>query len=295
MALIILLSILLLRYLVSVSGNADSAYNHHQHYSLLKDKAALLEFKRSIYDPKSTLSNWENAVPVCNFTGVTCDNRHHRVSEIDLHRFGLVGKISPFISNLTGLRVLNLVENHFFGTIPPQLSSLRRLHTLFLDGNNLNGPVPDSSALLTNLTVFSVHMNNLTGPLPPSFFSNCTQLRVIDLSLNFLTCQIPAEIGNCPNLWSLNLYNNQFTGQLPASLTNTSLFNLDVGYNLLSGELPSDLIAKLPTLAYLYLSFNNMTSHHNNSNLYPFFAALQNCTDLEELALDGMGLGGRLL
>ncbi|EOY26122.1 Serine-threonine protein kinase, plant-type, putative [Theobroma cacao] len=186
-----------------------------------------LHFWNSIYDPKSTLSNWENAVPVCNFTGVTCDNRHHPVSQSDLHRFGLVGKISPFISNLTGLRVLNLFQNYFFGTIPPQLSSLRHVRTLILDGNNLTGPVPDSFALLNNLTLFFVQRN-------------------------YLTLQIPAEIGDCPNLWSLNLYNNQFTGQLPASLTNTSLYNLDVGYNLLYGELPSDLIAKLLELGFLY-------------------------------------------
>ncbi|WRX27983.1 Leucine-rich repeat-containing N-terminal [Theobroma cacao] len=129
-----------------------------------------LHFWNSIYDPKSTLSNWENAVPVCNFTGVTCDNRHHPVSQSDLHRFGLVGKISPFISNLTGLRVLNLFENYFFGTIPPQLSSLRHVRTLILDGNNLTGPVPDSFAVLNNLTLFFVQRNYLTRPLPPSFF-----------------------------------------------------------------------------------------------------------------------------
>ncbi|EOY26117.1 Serine-threonine protein kinase, plant-type, putative [Theobroma cacao] len=294
MAFIRLFFILLLRHLVSVSSNADSAYHHHRHHSLLNDKAALLEFKRSIFDPKSTLSNWEKAVPVCNFTGVTCDKRYHRVSQINLCSFGLVGKISPFISNLTGLRVLNLFENHFFGTIPPQLSSLQHLRTLMLDSNNLNGPIPNSFALLTNLTLFSVQNNSLTGPLPPSFFSNWTQLKNIDLSFNFFTGQIPAEIGNCANLWTLNLYNNQFTGQLPASLTNASLYNLDVEYNLLSGEVPSDLVRKLPKLLFLHLSYNKMTSHDNNTNLYPFFATLRNCTHLKELELAGMGLGGRL-
>ncbi|KAK6263810.1 hypothetical protein SCA6_019244 [Theobroma cacao] len=295
MAFIRLFFILLLRRSVSVSGNADSAYHHHRHHSLLNDKAALLEFKMSlIFDPKSTLSNWEKAVPVCNFTGVACDKRHHRVSQINLSSFGLVGKISPFISNLTGLRVLNLFENHFFGTIPHQLSSLQHLRNLILDSNNLNGPIPNSFALLTNLTLFSVQKNNLTGPLPPSFFFTCTQLKVIDLSLNFFTGQIPAEIGNCPNLWILNLYNNQFTEQLPASLTNTSLYNLDVEYNLLSGELPSDLVPNLPTLLFLHLSYNKMISHDNNTNLNPFFATLRNCTHLKELELAGMGLGGRL-
>ncbi|XWS19169.1 hypothetical protein CRYUN_Cryun32bG0108900 [Craigia yunnanensis] len=297
MAFIRLFFIILLRHLVSVSGNSDSAYHHHHHlhHSLLKDKAALLAFKKSILvDPKSTLANWEETVPVCNFTGVICDKRHHRVAKVNLSRSGLVGKISPFISNLTGLRFLILDENHFFGTIPPELSYLRHLYTLILDKNNLNGPLPDNFAFPTNLTVFDAVENNLTGPLPPSFFSNCTNLGVIDLSFNFFRGPIPEEIGNCPNLWSLNLYNNQFTGQLPASLTNISLYILDVEYNLLSGELPSDLVWKLPYLFFLHLSYNNMISHDNNTNLYPFFATLGNCTHLRELELAGMDLGGRL-
>ncbi|XVE60243.1 hypothetical protein DITRI_Ditri05aG0112900 [Diplodiscus trichospermus] len=296
-AFIRLVLILLLRHLISASGNSDSAYHHHHHlhHSLLKDKAALLAIKKSILaDPKSTLANWDEAIPVCNFTGVTCDKRHHRVAHINLSSSGVVGKISPFLSNLTGLRFLDLHENHFFGTIPPELSSLRHLHTLILYRNSLNGPIPDSFALLTHLIVFSVLENNLTGPLLPSFFSNCTNLEIIDLSFNFFRGRIPEEIGNSPVLWSLNLYNNQFTGQLPASLANTTLYNLDVEYNFLSGELPSDLVRKLPTLSYLHLSFNNMKSHENNTNLYPFFAKLGNCTQLKEVELAGMGIGGRL-
>ncbi|KAK8531273.1 hypothetical protein V6N13_093018 [Hibiscus sabdariffa] len=261
MAYIRLFFILLLLRLVS-------AYQHH---SLLQDKAALLAFKKSILDPTSALANWKDDVHVCNFTRIKCNEQHHRVMEIDLSSSQLVGKISPFISNLTRLRRLKLNENQFYGTIPPELSSLRYL------------------------IVFIVMDNNLTGTLPPSFFSNCSNLKVIDASLNYFTGQIPAQIGDCATLWSLNLYNNNFTGQLPASFTNiTSLSSLDVGYNFLSGELPSDMVRNWPNLTNLYLSYNNMSSHGNNTNLYPFFAALRNCTDLKEVALDGMGLGGTL-
>ncbi|PPR96865.1 hypothetical protein GOBAR_AA23806 [Gossypium barbadense] len=260
MAFIRLIFFLLLQHLVSS--------NHH--HSLLQDKAALLAFKKSIFDPKSALTNWIDVVSVCNFSGITCNKQHHRVQEINLSGYGLGGKFSPFLSNLTGLRHLKLNENHFYGTIPPELSSLRRL------------------------TMFIVMENYLTGSLPPSFFSNCTKLMVIDASVNNFTGQIPDQIGDCPDLWSLNLYNNQFTGELPASLANTSLYSLDVGYNLLSGELPSELVRKWPYLGNLYLSYNNMTSHDNNTNLYPFFAALRNCSNLSEVGLVGMQLGGRL-
>ncbi|XP_040951509.1 putative leucine-rich repeat receptor-like serine/threonine-protein kinase At2g24130 [Gossypium hirsutum] len=296
--------LLFLLHFILVSSNTGSPYPNRRRYpyhdclqgrSLVEDKAALLAFKKSVLvDPKSTLANWEDGVHVCNFTGVTCNEQHHRVTQIDLSSSGLVGKISPSLSNLTALQLINLYENHFFSSIPPQLSSLPCLQTLVLNQNDLNGPVPDSFALLTSLIVFAVMENNLTGPLPPSFFSNCTQLKVIDLSFNYIIGRIPMEIGNCPSLWTLNLYNNQFIGQLPASLTNTTLYNLDVENNHLSGELPSDLVSKLLNLMFLHLSYNNMRSHGNNTDLYPFFATLGNCTGLTELELAGMGLGGKL-
>lgn len=267
--------------------------HHHFSHTLLTDKAALLEFKRTIiFDPNSTLSNWDEAVHVCNFTGVKCDKFQHRVTELILTGTHLVGLLSPSLSNLTGLHILDIVDNKLFGIIPPEFSSLRRLHRLHLEGNHLHGPIPDSFSQLSKLNVLHIKDSNITGSLSPSIFSNCT-LEILDLSSNSLNGKIPEEIGNCPGLWSLNLYNNQFTGQLPLSLTNLSLVNLDVEFNLLSGELPSEFVSKCPDLLYLHLSYNYMTSNDYNTNLDPFFAALRNCSSLEELELAGMGLGGR--
>jgi Leucine-rich repeat (LRR) protein len=52
---------------------------------------------------------------------------------------------------------------------------------------------------------------------------------------------------------------------------------------------------RLPRLVYLYLSYNNLTSHGGNTDLDPFFRSLRNCTRLKELELAGNDLGGRLL
>lgn len=284
---------ILLEHLVLTLG---VGHHHHTRHSLLTDKAALLAFKRTIvFDPNLTLANWVDTVNVCNFTGVTCDNNHHRVARLNLSKSELYGPLSPCISNLTGLRVLSLVENHFYGRIPPELSYLYHLRHLLLDTNNLEGPIPDTLSALANLTVVTLNQNYLTSEIPPSFFSNCTLLRNVDLSNNLLQGKIPEEIGNCLNLWNLNLYGNQFTGKLPASLmNNTSLYNLDVQDNYLTGELPSQIVEKLVNLTYLYLSYNKMTSHDRNTNLNPFFTSLKNCTALEEIELTGMGIGGRL-
>ncbi|KAF3450994.1 hypothetical protein FNV43_RR07083 [Rhamnella rubrinervis] len=288
--------LLLLQHLVLVSSHAVLGHYHNPHHSLLKDKAALLAFKRAIiHDPYSSLASWNESVYVCNFKGVFCDKHHHRVSRLILNESGLVGPLSPILSNLTGLRVLAIVNSHLFGTVPPEFAFLRHLNSLRLEGNNLQGQIPDSLALLSNLTVLNLLQNNFTGGLPLALFTNCTLLATLDVSHNSLTGKVPMEIGNCRALWSLNLYNNQLTGELPISLSNlTSLQNLDVEYNLFSGELPLESVKNLPSLNYLHLSYNNMVSHDGNANLSPFFTALGNCTQLEELELAGMGLGGRL-
>ncbi|KAF5739018.1 putative leucine-rich repeat receptor-like serine/threonine-protein kinase [Tripterygium wilfordii] len=287
--------LLLLQYFVLTSVHAASGHHRPPHFSLQTDKETLLAFKKVIkFDPNSTLANWVEAFHVCNFTGVICNRYHHRVANLSLNSKGLVGMLPSFISNLTGLRALELANNHFSGNIPSEFSSLQRLLVLRLEMNNLNGPIPESFAFLSNLTLVTLMDNNLNGSLSPSFFSNCTLLRIIDLSDNFFTGTIPKEIGNCAGLWTLNLYNNQFTGELPLALINTSLSSIDVEYNHLSGQLPSSLVEKLPKLYYLHLSYNNMVSHDNNTNLHPFFTALGNFSSVEELELAGMGLGGKL-
>ncbi|XP_057474291.1 putative leucine-rich repeat receptor-like serine/threonine-protein kinase At2g24130 [Actinidia eriantha] len=283
----------LLQYLVIICGRSLTARQHHHHrshHSLETDRAALLAFKMTISsDPNSSLANWNRTTHVCNFTGVRCNKQHHRVTQISINDAGLVGLLSPIISNLTRLRVLKLGNNHLFGTIPQELSSLRHLRHVWLERNHLQGHIPDSFSLLVHLGVLNLRANELTGIIPVSLFSNCTFLQNVDLSANFLEGKIPPEIG--PGLWNLNLYNNQFTGEIPFSITNaSSMYNLDVEYNHLSGELPTDIVGNLPKLRYLHLSYSGMVG----SNLDPFFAALGNCTVLEELELAGMKLQGRL-
>ncbi|KAL5574420.1 hypothetical protein UlMin_016119 [Ulmus minor] len=125
--------------------------------------------------------------------------------------------------------------------------------------------------------------------LSPSFFSNLTSLRVLDVSGNSITGRIPKEVGNCVQLYSLNLYDNRLHGELPHSLINlTQLTNFDVENNSLAGELPSKIVRNWPDLIYLHLSLNKFVAHDNNTNLDPFFTSLENCTSLEELELSGL-------
>ncbi|KAI3463479.1 hypothetical protein Pfo_020142 [Paulownia fortunei] len=292
----IVILVSLLQHLVPIFGHELLDHHPHAHHSVHTDKAALLAFKKGLSsDPYSRLANWNEETAVCNFTHVKCGMLHHRVIEINLNDSALLGLLSPVLANLTQLRYLYLVNNQFFGIIPYELFSLRNLIELKLGNNNLHGQIPGSLSLLSHLKLIFLNKNNLNGEIPPSFFSNCTQLKNVDFSENRLTGRIPPEIGNCPNLWNLNLYNNQLDGEIPVSLGNaTGLLSLDVENNSVSGELPSQIFAKFQEILFLHLSDNDMISHDNNTNLEPFFWALANCTNLVELELAGIGLGGSL-
>ncbi|XP_073146423.1 uncharacterized protein [Henckelia pumila] len=295
---ILIILVTLLRHPASMLGKREIRSLRLQGYhSLDTDKATLLKFKDGLTsDTSSKLSNWDEGTYVCNFTGVACSWKGTlRVMVLRVTNFGLLGKLSPILSNLTQLRYLYLDNNQFFGRIPSELSYLSKLHELSLNGNNLQGQIPTSFSFLSQLRLISLYQNNLNGTIPPSFFANCTSLKNVDFSQNGLTGYIPFEIGNCPNIWNLNLYNNLLFGKIPASLGNlTEMYSLDITNNSICGELPSEPLSKFRNLISLHLSSNKMISHDNNTNIDPFFHALANSSVLEELQLTSMKLGGSL-
>ncbi|KAK9922936.1 hypothetical protein M0R45_031373 [Rubus argutus] len=95
----------------------------------------------------------KEATDVCNFTGVSCEDKHrhrHRVTELRLLGHRLVGKLSPIISNLTGLHKLELIGNHFYGTIPPETFLTQTPTLSAAGGDNFLGSIPDSLVLPSN-------------------------------------------------------------------------------------------------------------------------------------------------
>ena len=79
------------------------------------------------------------------------------------------------------------------------------------------------------------------------------------LPRNWLTGEIPSEIGQLKNLTTLSLGYNNLTGEIPEEMwTLTNLTTLSLSYNQLTGEIPLE-IGQLPNLTYLYLDYNNLT------------------------------------
>ncbi|GLJ20838.1 hypothetical protein SUGI_0379990 [Cryptomeria japonica] len=267
---------------------------------------ALMAFKSAIsVDPFYSLLDWSPNHNFCNWTGITCSSRRQRVVSFNLTGMGLAGPISPFLGNLSFLRVLALRNNSLEGHIPYQLGRLFRLRVLRLSSNNLEGPIPSSLggcrslqsliltfnnlsgsipsefSLLSNLETMALGANQLTGEIPVAL-SNCSHLQILDLVQNHLSGPIPWEFGRLSELQEVYMWGNQLTGEIPSSVSNwTQLQLLDLSKNQLRGTVPLEF-GKMQQLRRLYLWRNNFVSGSNGLSI---LTVLTNCSSLEQLAL----------
>jgi len=141
------------------------------------------------------------------------------------------------------------------------ITSLTNLEVInFNENSNLNPwELPENITRLTRLKSLILSTCNLHGHIAP-FMGTMTSLVDLELSGNFLSGKIPAELGKLKNLKSLMLYYNQrLTGTIPEELGNlTELVDLDISVNQLTGSIP-DSICRLPKLYSLQLYNNSLT------------------------------------
>nr|GMC70911.1 putative leucine-rich repeat receptor-like protein kinase At2g19210 [Ipomoea batatas] len=74
----------------------------------------------------------------CSYDG----NNSPRIISLNLASSGLKGEISPYMSTLSSLQLLDLSNNDLTGKIPGFLAQLPSLRVLNLKGNNFTGPIP---------------------------------------------------------------------------------------------------------------------------------------------------------
>ncbi|XP_037445213.1 receptor-like protein 2 [Triticum dicoccoides] len=184
------------------------------------------------------------------------------------------GELMPDDNTIDGfenLHVLDIESCKSFGGIPLWISKLRKLEVLILSENQLSGSVPAWIQTLSDLFYLDISNNNLTGEIPttlmdmpmlksekneahldprvfelPIYAAPSLQYwvpmalrKVLDLSNNKLTGEIPMEIGQLKSLLSLDLSFNHLTGHIPQSSCNlTNLQMLDLSNNNLTVAIP---------------------------------------------------------
>ena len=120
------------------------------------------------------------------------------------------------IANLSNLVTLDMSENNLSGSIPHQLFHLPLLQSLYLHDNSLSGN------LTTSLQDLYLSGNKFSDPMLLSLM-DLKGLEYLDLSHNYLSMEIPTDIGNLlPNISTLALSNNRLIGRIPLSMKKLS-------------------------------------------------------------------------
>ncbi|GMN68010.1 hypothetical protein TIFTF001_037071 [Ficus carica] len=212
-----------------------------------------------------------------NFTGPLPSSLKNCTSleYLDVGENNLNGKIPTWIGErLTFLVVLRIKSNKFYGTLPSNMCHLRWIRILDISLNHLSGLIPSCIYNFSSITNPNVSMGFTTYPRPQGldlyamltwkgvdrqFGLNIQLLKMIDLSSNRLTGEIPKEMEYLVELVQLNLSRNNLSGAIPQKIGRlTKLDSLDLSHNQLSGRIPASM-ANMSFLDNLVLSYNNLS------------------------------------
>ena len=174
--------------------------------------------------------------------------------------------------NFTSLSVLDISNNVFNSSIPPWLFNVTALTELNLNYCDLKGSIPKiASGSLCNLRILDVSFNFIiSGPIIEFIeaLSGCgnNSLEHLNLVSNQFSGNLPDSLGYFKHLRKLQLSNNSFSGPIPSCIQNLSLLEtLDLSYNMMNGTIP-EYIGQLTKLRMLDLFSNSwqgiMTETH---------------------------------
>ena len=164
------------------------------------DRNALKEFYDAAKGSEWTQNEyWMDAhIGHCEWYGVKCNNASKTI-KLELQSNGLSGKLSPYISNLSSLEVLDLNNNDIKVTRATSQTIMRLIWRLitkldcFLNSYSLHqGSIPTSIGLLSNLTKFRLSYNDFNGIVGVNF--STLSLMMIHLHGNRLTGSIVGAI-----------------------------------------------------------------------------------------------------
>ncbi|TYH45292.1 hypothetical protein ES332_D11G254500v1 [Gossypium tomentosum] len=190
----------------------------------------------------------------------------------------LIAGSLPSFGSLPGLRVLRLGTNQLFGPVPVELlEGSVPLEELDLSRNGFTGSVRVINS--TTLKVLNLSSNQLSGDLPSSLRS----CEIVDLSGNTISGDISVMENWEASLVVLNLSSNKLSGSLSNLSHFEDLNTLNLRNNSLTGALPPLLVTS-PRLSVVELSFNQLTGPIPGS----FFTS----TILKSLNLSGNHLSG---
>ncbi|RZC49605.1 hypothetical protein C5167_018032 [Papaver somniferum] len=203
------------------------------------------------------------------------------LEEINLSSTGIASTVPTWFWNMTSqFTYLNLSNNQITGELPKLFKSSPFSAGIYLNSNQFTGQLPRISSDIreldlsnnsfsgtiskllcdqvnaNRLKVLDLSRNLLSGEIPQCWMY-WRSLKLVRLGSNNLTGKIPSSMGKLILLQSLHLRNNSLTGELPLSLQNcTELRTMDLGENRFEGNIPTWLGESYPNLIVLRLRLN---------------------------------------
>ncbi|CAN6553691.1 unnamed protein product [Malus baccata var. baccata] len=226
--------------------------------------------------------------------------RQNSLSGLDFSGNRLEGHIPKL--NFCKLKTQNFQGNKFDGGIQGLLSGFLNctdsvLESLDLSSNKLEDELPDSLGMLHNLQYVNLEFNNFSGKIPESI-GKLSSLKTLNLNYNNMIGPVPDTLGQLPELVHLDLSGNSWEGILTeshfANLTRLRSIDVmwplmlivDVGYNNLSGNIPSSMGVP-SSLLVLRMNDNNLGGTIPSS-------VWRNCTSLRSIDLGGNKFTGNM-
>ncbi|KAL0404952.1 UNVERIFIED_CONTAM: putative inactive leucine-rich repeat receptor-like protein kinase [Sesamum radiatum] len=197
------------------------------------------------------------------------------------------GTIPEQISQFKPLQVLDFSRNHVEGKIPESIGSLRQLRVLNLGSNLLSGGVPVVFGNFTELVVLDLSHNpflvselpadigelgkleqlllqsaGFYGEIPADFFKGLNSLKILDLSQNNLTGNLPQIELFLPNLVSFDVSQNKLSGSFPNGVCEAKgLVSLSLHTNFFNGSILNDLINECTNLERFEVQNNGFSGN----------------------------------
>ncbi|KAG8378433.1 hypothetical protein BUALT_Bualt08G0136800 [Buddleja alternifolia] len=219
---------------------------------LTLETQALIEFKKQLIDPLNYLESWKVSDSVSG-SGTDPD------SDSPCHFYGIT------CDRKTGLVTeISLDNKSLSGVISPAISVLRNLTSLVLPSNLISGILPSELNKCINLRVLNVSNNYMNGSIPE--LSKLKNLEVLDLSDNEFSGAFPSWVGNLTGLVSLGLGDNDYDeGEIPENIGKLkSLFWLYLANSNLRGEIPENIF-ELEALGTLDMCKNKISGNFPTS------------------------------
>ncbi|KAH0724461.1 hypothetical protein KY285_003699 [Solanum tuberosum] len=241
-------------------------------------------------------NNLEGTIPLCL-------GELTRLLILDFSNNSLSGTINTTFNIGNQLIVIKFDGNKLEGKVPQSLINCKYLELLDLGNNELNDTFPKWLRALLNLKILRLRSNKFVGSIKDSSTYKFAQIRIIDLSSNGFTGDLP--VGLFENFEAMKIngeksgtreyvadiyYTNSFIVttkgldlELPRVLTTNII--IDLSRNRFEGNIPS-IIGDLVGLRTLNLSQNRLEGH--------IPASLHQLSVLESLDLSSNKISGEI-